>query len=265
MIPSYASYTATSITCTLADAIGVADTEITPSSMTGFPTSKGFVIQIDNELIQVGTTGSTQWYDCVRGVNGTTEAAHAANATVTLMLGEPASEFPLANNGVPWGSASETLILGIDDDRRICSIEAVPSIPTQIAPDLLQMAQVTLTAAEIIAMGTTPVSVLPAPGAGQVIIPVAFHLQTKPGGTAFTGGGVVSFEYHGTSIVPHASSIAAAVVTSATASNNLLPVDAAAIQPPTNTGIDILNATAPFAAGNGTIVVTIWYRVLTLS
>lgn len=125
--------------------------------------------------------------------------------------------------------------------------------------------QVTLTAAQIIAMKTTPVSILPAPAAGVAIVPDYCAFQMKPGGTQFTGGGLVTFVYHGTGTSIHGSSdgIPAATVNSATASNNLLSPVQAVIQPPAATGVDITNATNPFATGNGTAVVTIGYFLYT--
>jgi len=121
--------------------------------------------------------------------------------------------------------------------------------------------QVTLTAANIIAMYTTPVSILAAPAAGSVILVDMIHLQTLPTATQFTSGGVVTLVYHGGSVNPHSSSIAASVILSATGSNNLLPPITTAIQPPSATGIDITNATGVFATGTGTAVVTIWYSI----
>jgi hypothetical protein len=106
---------------------------------------------------------------------------------------------------------------------------------------------------------------LPAPAAGQVIAIDQFIAQMKPGATQFTGGGAVSFEYHGTAIVPHSGTIPAATITSAAASENVVPPPTGVIQPPTVTGIDITNATAPFATGNGTLVVTVFYSIVTLS
>jgi hypothetical protein len=130
-----------------------------------------------------------------------------------------------------------------------------------------QIAQVTLTAANIIAMNGAPVSILAAPGAGLAIVVDFITVQTKPTATHFTGGGVVTFQYHGTAVLPHdaADSIAAAVITSGTGTLNQMAPISAGIQPPANTGIDITNATAAFATGTGTAVVTIGYRVVTLS
>jgi hypothetical protein len=134
-------------------------------------------------------------------------------------------------------------------------------------PLVLQVATVQLTAAQLIAMKTTPVSVLPAPGAGKVLIIDAISFQFKNGGTQFTGGGAISFQYHGTAITPHTGTVAAAVVQAAAADVQYLgPNTSAAIdlQTAINLGLDITNATAAFAAGNGTAIVTVWYSVLSL-
>ena len=94
--------------------------------------------------------------------------------------------------------------------------------------------------------------------------PTSSWIQTKPGGTNFTGGGAVTFQYHGTSINPHAGNLTAATVNSGTASVNVLAPPSAAYQPPAATGIDITNGTAAFATGNGTLVVTAYYSIITL-
>ena len=52
-------------------------------------------------------------------------------------------------------------------------------------------------------MNGTPVDIMPAPAAGQVLVTDQIIAQMKPGGTKFTGGGAVTFQYHGTGINPH--------------------------------------------------------------
>lgn len=132
-------------------------------------------------------------------------------------------------------------------------------------PSLIQKAVVTLTAAQIIAMYGTPQSVLPAPAAGQVLVIDQILVQTKPGGTNFTGGGAVTFQYHGTGVNPHSGNIPAATITSGTGTENVVPPPTGTIQPPAATGLDITNATGAFATGNGTLVVTVFYSLITLS
>lgn len=120
-----------------------------------------------------------------------------------------------------------------------------------------------LSAAQIENMNATPVTVVAAPPSNQAIVVDRICLQMKPGATQFTGGGVVTVQYHGTSINPHASSVPAATVNSATASENQFPSPSAVIQPPPGVALEITNATTAFATGNGTAVVKIWYHIVT--
>lgn len=127
-----------------------------------------------------------------------------------------------------------------------------------------QVVQFTLTTANILAMNGTPVSVLGSPGAGNVIAVNSSFIQFKPGATQFTGGGAITLVYHGGSVNPHSGNIPAATFTSASASNNLLAPISGTIQPPTNTGIDITNASGAFATGNGSAIVTVDFNVIGL-
>ena len=126
-------------------------------------------------------------------------------------------------------------------------------------PSVLQKAVVTLTAAQIIAMYGRPQSILPAPAGGQVLIIDQIIAQMKP------GGGAVTFQYHGTAVVPHSANIPAATINAAAGSENVVPPPTGTIQPPAATGLDITNGTAAFATGNGTLVVTVFYSLITLS
>ena len=134
-------------------------------------------------------------------------------------------------------------------------------------PLVQQVKQVSLTAAQLIAMYTTPVSILPAPGAGKVLIIDAIAFQFKHGATQFTGGGAVTFVFHGTAVTPHSGNVAASVIQAAADDVLYLGPNVSAavdLQSAINLGLDIKNATAAFAAGNGTAIVTVWYSVLTL-
>jgi|ERR1035441_286558 hypothetical protein len=127
-------------------------------------------------------------------------------------------------------------------------------------------AQVSLTAAQIIAMYTTPVSVIPAPAAGSVILVEQILVELDLTATAFSGGGVVHFYYHGQTTEVMAQTIAAATVNGGAARTLyvLEPVQTAGGSvATTDVGIDITNATGVFAAGTGTAKITIWYTVVT--
>lgn len=127
-------------------------------------------------------------------------------------------------------------------------------------------ATVNLTAANIIAMFTTPVQILPAPGAGKAIIVRQILFEMTRTATAFTGGGNVEFDYHGAAIA-HTGAVASTVVTTAGAAvvNVVLGnASATGVVVSANLGIDITNAAAVFAAGTGTAKVQIWYSIVTL-
>lgn len=124
-----------------------------------------------------------------------------------------------------------------------------------------------LTAAQIILMFTTPQTVIPAPGAGLAIVLqyVIFEMTTTS--TQFTGGGTVNFVYHGGAVAAATGTITAATVTTTagTSYTYLGPsVAATGLVLPANTGVDITNGTAVFAAGTGTAVLKLAYTIVTL-
>lgn len=130
-----------------------------------------------------------------------------------------------------------------------------------------QSVTIALTAAQIIAMYTTPVLVL-AGIAGKAIIVDSVSFDLTGTSTQFTGGGVVGVQYadtaNGAGTLTHAD-IAASVVTGATAlvkthriAVNLSAVATASIDA---IGLYISNKTAVFADGTGTASVTVKYHV----
>jgi hypothetical protein len=135
-------------------------------------------------------------------------------------------------------------------------------------PTVLQAATVIVTSATILAMFAAPVTVIPAPGANKVIVVDAILVQTKPTATQYAAGGVVTFQYHGTSVNPHTGSLTAAQVNAAAPGKAIYlgPNTSGAIDLTTavNLGLDITNATGAFTTGTGTFILTIWYSIVTL-
>lgn len=131
----------------------------------------------------------------------------------------------------------------------------------------MQCSDFVLSSAQILALQTTPVTLIPAPGvAGWMIIPQEFILRLIGGGAAYTDvGGAVSF------VIGSA--------TQALANNNIFLVTVSpnrAIQrivgfaatdtagnPPTddNAPLNISKATNQFAAGTGTMKITTYYNI----
>jgi hypothetical protein len=127
--------------------------------------------------------------------------------------------------------------------------------------------RVSLTAANMIAMYTTPVVLLAAPGTGKVITINKVLFAITRTSTAFTGGGAAIIQYDSTANGGGTnacdSTLASTVITGSSGAsystrNGAVISDSSAIA---NKGIYISNATAVFAAGTGTAVVDLYYTV----
>lgn len=122
--------------------------------------------------------------------------------------------------------------------------------------------EVSLTAANIIAMNATPVELVAAPGAGYVLEFVSATFIFDYGTTQFTGGGTIVIQ-QGTTGNDWTATVPATAVTSAVDAIFVMPVlSAASIEsdPAENDSIVITNATAAFAAGDGVARVKVAYR-----
>lgn len=127
-----------------------------------------------------------------------------------------------------------------------------------------------LTAAELIAMYAAPVAVVPAIAGKAIFVDSVSFVITRTS-TAFTGGGVVALQYaataNGAGTLTHAT-IAATVVTGAAGTTFTDRVPAVAGQSDiasasiVGIGLYISNATAAFAAGTGTAVMTVNFHVV---
>lgn len=129
-------------------------------------------------------------------------------------------------------------------------------------------ASVSLTAADLIAMYTTPVAIVAAvPGKAIILDSMEFDITRTS--TAFTGGGVVAVQYAATANgagTATTATIAATVVTGAagrtiTARIPVVQSDIATASI-TGVGLYISNQTAAFAAGTGTAVVKVKYHLV---
>ena len=74
----------------------------------------------------------------------------------------------------------------------------------------------------------------------------------------------MTFQYHGTSVNPHAGNLAAATVNSGTASANVLAPPSAGIPAARSDRHRHHECHGCFATGNGTMIVTVYYSVITL-
>lgn len=121
-----------------------------------------------------------------------------------------------------------------------------------------------LSAAQMDALNATPVTVLAAPGAGLVNIPVGLLLRVNSTGfTAFElGSGVLEFRYTGASGSKIVTDIANAVVESAT---DVLGWNPAIVSVPVVNDIIVAHASADVTAGTGNIQGRLFYKTVLMS
>jgi hypothetical protein len=143
---------------------------------------------------------------------------------------------------------------------------APPTFRSLVAADLPQLVT-TLTSANILALLTTPITLVPAPGVGFTIVPIYIHIVFFGGTVAYTdAGGAVSFVI-GSATLALASNGIFLVTTSPNKAIQRIagfPATDTAGNPPTddNAALTISKATNNFAAGNGTAKITVQYLIL---
>lgn len=124
----------------------------------------------------------------------------------------------------------------------------------------------TVTSAQIKTLNSVPTSLIPAPGAGNMIDIVDAVIQNNYGTAAYASGGVIQLSYGTGTTTPASATIAATFLTSPTAKQMIKVAGALASSLSSavvNTAIYIACATGDFTTGDGTLTVKIAYRVLT--
>lgn len=139
-----------------------------------------------------------------------------------------------------------------------------PTIASSVTP---RPAQITLSAAQINTMFTTPVLMIPAQGPGTLIAPVKCVFNAIFGSAAFTGGGNI-FLFFGPSnlaVNEATSSITTTFLTSFISNQIAIPnTTTVTTTSGINTGLYVANMTGVFAGGTGSsMTVNCSYNVLT--
>jgi hypothetical protein len=138
----------------------------------------------------------------------------------------------------------------------------------------VQIATVTVSSAELLALATTPIQLIAAPGAGKVIAPFMFAMQYKAGSTPYTlAGGDPELSIYPAAAGPNLGPVgfnATGLVTAAVdtvayqadaASTNIARTNLD--DQPWNLGLG--DRGRPLTLGDGTLVVTVYYAILALA
>lgn len=135
--------------------------------------------------------------------------------------------------------------------------------PAGAVPGVTQKQRVTLTSAQILALFTTPITLIPAQGAGTYISIDEVVGILKFGTIAYTGAnaGIVSY----TNGAGAAATTAPAAAWINSASTTGVKLTGTAVTPVVNSPVVISVGTANPGAGDGTITLDISYRVVSLS
>lgn len=123
--------------------------------------------------------------------------------------------------------------------------------------------ELSVTSANFLALNTTILTPITAPGAGRVVIVGSILMEMTRTGTAYANGGALEFRYTDASGAKVTADIAAALVTTggaATAYAHVLGIEAS-ITPVANAAIRMGAATADFITGTGTAKLRFQYRV----
>lgn len=131
----------------------------------------------------------------------------------------------------------------------------------------VQTVQVALTLSQLQNAYTTPIQIIPAPGAGNLIDVIDAVLDLQYGSAAFTSGGAAQLSYGTALTYPASATIATTVFTSFSANQAIKVAGALAVTASANilnTAVYYSNATQTFAGGTaGSAILAVNYRVLT--
>jgi hypothetical protein len=135
--------------------------------------------------------------------------------------------------------------------------------PAGAVPGVTQRQRVTLTSAQILALFTTPITLIAAPGAGMYVSVDEIVGILKFGTIAYTGAnaGIVSY----TSGAGAAATSAPAAAWINSASTTAVKLVGVAVTPVANAPVVLSVGTANPGAGDGTMTLDVSYRVVSLS
>jgi len=225
-------------------------------------------VTIDNTgkvEIAGGVVGVTELYDIPRG-----------SIIVGSVGGRPALYSAETEGNILIGDGTDVVSVPTSGDVTIDKTGAMTIQPGSVEGTMLaasaaivKRATLSLSAAQVFSLNTVPLTVIPAPGAGKVIIPLHFMLILDYTAPVFSGGaGDLWFRYNGgvycsqkifnSWIVQSVDSVVYATATPFYATELSHGPQAAYQVCPANTAIELYCSSA-FSAGGSAVRVVAWY------
>ena len=168
---------------------------------------------------------------------------------------------------VPSAQSANVLTIEKPDQAVIYQIDSNGNLAFgNVLSVVKAIVRVAISSAQFLALNTTPVALVAAPGAGKVLICDGFYFEFTYNSIQYTSGGVVNPVYHSATASLTAGGVAAASIQAAANYYGYSPAiaGATALALSANTGIDLYAATGNFSTGNSTAVVKMPYTILTL-
>ncbi len=139
---------------------------------------------------------------------------------------------------------------------------------TALNPAIGQTAVKALTSAQILALNSTPITLVTTTVGGTALVLQSLVFEMNGTSTTYTAGGALSVVYHGFATNVLAGTIPSTVVSTASSGalgnvNAYEALGTGLIVVP-NCGLDITNATTNFTTGTGTAKVFVNYYIITI-
>lgn len=139
---------------------------------------------------------------------------------------------------------------------------------TELADSVANVAEISVSSAEILALAASPKELIAAPGAGKVITVDDVTYSYTHNGTSYANGSSIIVTYTGgtTHILGNAvtNALAVAVLTGSANYVRAVAGDGQTPEAQVNTAVVLKATGAEFITGNGTLKIFIRYRILTL-
>lgn len=176
------------------------------------------------------------------------------------------------NNGEFQWTSSDLILVSYSGGWGFFSYDPITGSLVSVAtnPNLLNFASVPITAAQFNGMYATPIQLVAAPEANQLLVFDRLQLVMTYNTAAYAAGGAAAVQFDSTAngAGVSASTTIAAASFQATASTTFNFNPGVVVEPFTTTvgkGLYLSNITAAFTTGDSQMVANIWYKTITVS